>query len=51
VQAIVHKGCVTLTGEVTWLFQKIDAEQAVRDVEGVCGVLNHIRTASRTDRA
>ena len=51
VHAIVHNGYVTLTGEVTWLFQKLDAERAIRDVEGVRGVLNHIRVAPRTARA
>jgi osmotically-inducible protein OsmY len=47
VQALVHQGYVTLSGEVSWLFQKLDAEKAVRDVRGVCGVLNHIHIAPR----
>jgi osmotically-inducible protein OsmY len=51
VQAIVHNGYVTLIGEVNWLLQKLDAEKAVRDVEGVCGVLNHIRIVPRPERA
>jgi osmotically-inducible protein OsmY len=51
VQAIVHDGYVTLTGEVEWLFQKLDAENAARHVEGVHGVLNHIQIAPRAARA
>ena len=51
VHAIVHKGYVILTGEVTWLFQKLDAENAVRRVEGARGVVNQIRIAPRAGRA
>jgi osmotically-inducible protein OsmY len=47
VQALANQGCVTLIGEVNWLFQKLDAEKAVRHVHGVCGVVNHIRIAPR----
>jgi osmotically-inducible protein OsmY len=42
VQAIVHNGFVTLTGTVDWLFQKEEAEKAVRHVRGVRGVFDHI---------
>jgi osmotically-inducible protein OsmY len=42
VQAIVHKGYITLTGSVNWLFQKRHAARAVRHVRGVRGVFNHI---------
>ena len=42
VQASVHKGHVTLTGPVGWLFQREAAEKAVRYVPGVVSVLNHI---------
>jgi osmotically-inducible protein OsmY len=45
VQAVVHNGCVTLTGSVHWLFQKRDAEKAVRHIRGVRSVLNHIGVA------
>lgn len=45
VQAVVHNGYVTLTGHVSWLFQKLDAEKAVRHIRGVRGVLNHIDVA------
>ncbi len=42
VQAVVHDAYVTLTGSVSGLFQKEDAEKAVRHIRGVRGVLNHI---------
>jgi osmotically-inducible protein OsmY len=45
VQGAVHNGHVTLTGPVTWLFQKRDAETAVHHVRGVLGVFNHITVA------
>jgi osmotically-inducible protein OsmY len=45
VQAAVHSGHVTLTGKVDWLFQKRDAEKAVRHIRGVREVLNHITVA------
>lgn len=42
VQAAVHDGNITLTGTVRWLFQKLNAEGAVRHLCGVRRVLNHI---------
>jgi osmotically-inducible protein OsmY len=45
VQAGVHNGHVTLTGQVTWLFQKRDAEKAVRHIRGVRKVVNYIAVA------
>ncbi len=47
VQVVVHSGHVTLTGKVDWLFQKQTAENAVRHIRGVRGVLNHISVAPR----
>jgi osmotically-inducible protein OsmY len=47
VQAAVHGGRVTLTGKVSWLFQKRDAEKALRHIRGLRGVLNHITVAPR----
>lgn len=47
VQAAVHHGHVTLTGNVNWLFQQRDAEKVVRHVRGVRSVLNHIAVAPR----
>lgn len=45
VQAVVHNGHVTLTGKVNWLFQKRDAEKAVRHIRGARVVLNYIDVA------
>jgi osmotically-inducible protein OsmY len=45
VQATVHHGYVTLTGETMWEFQRRDAEKAVRHVRGVRGVVNRIGMA------
>lgn len=45
VQAAVHHGYVTLTGQVNWMYQKRDAEKALRHVRGVRSILNHIGIA------
>ena len=42
VQATVENGWVTLTGTVTWGFQRSSAEDAVRYQSGVKGVSNNI---------
>jgi osmotically-inducible protein OsmY len=42
VQAVVHNGHITLTGQVNWPFQHRDAEKAVRHIRGVRGVVNRI---------
>ena len=42
VQASVHNGHITLTGRVSWLFQKQDAEESVRAIRGLRSVRNHI---------
>jgi osmotically-inducible protein OsmY len=47
VQATVHGGHVTLTGKVNWLFQKLDAEKALRQIRGLRGVMNHITIVPR----
>jgi osmotically-inducible protein OsmY len=47
VQATVHSGHVTLTGRVDGLFQKRDAEKAVRHIRGVREVHNRIMVTSR----
>jgi len=49
VQAVVHDGHVTLTGKVSWIAQRKNAEKAVAHVRGVRGVFNHIEvTPDRT---
>ena len=45
VQAAVSHGHMTLTGTVPWLFEKEDAEEAVRHIRGVRSVLNRIVVA------
>ena len=51
VQAIVHRGHVTLTGSVTWLFEKRAAEDLVRHITGVVAVHNHVTvTAPAAER-
>ena len=42
VQAAVHNGHVTLTGTVEWLYQRRQAEKAVRHIRGLLGVFDHI---------
>jgi osmotically-inducible protein OsmY len=42
VQVKVSKGWVTLSGEVAWQYQKKAAEDAVRKMTGVMGVINNI---------
>lgn len=46
VQLVVRNGHVTLTGKVSWLFQRTGAEAAVRHVRGVLGVVNQIEIAT-----
>jgi osmotically-inducible protein OsmY len=45
VQAVVHQAHVTLTGRVDSLFQKQEAEDAVRHIAGVRTVTNYIAVA------
>jgi len=42
VKVTVQKGWVTLAGEVNWQYQKKSAEDAVRKLSGVTGVINNI---------
>ena len=46
IRLTVHKGLVTLTGEVQWYFQKSGAENAIRKLSGVTGVVNDITVKS-----
>lgn len=43
VHVVVDAACVTLTGTVNWHFQRNTAEDVVRRVAGVRGVVNRIR--------
>ena len=47
VQATVHNGHVTLTGNVDWLYQKDSAEKAVRHIRGVRSIVDYISVAAR----
>ena len=42
IQVMVRDGWVTLTGNVDWFYQKKVAEEDVRKLSGVRGVLNNI---------
>jgi osmotically-inducible protein OsmY len=46
VQAAVHQGHITLTGTVSWLFQRDLAEEMVRYLSGVVEVVNRIEVMS-----
>jgi len=46
VQVVVRDGFVTLDGIVSWLFQRVAAENAVRHLRGVKGVSNEITLRS-----
>jgi osmotically-inducible protein OsmY len=48
VQVVVHNGHITLTGSVGTLFQQAIAEEAVRHIRGVKGVVNRIQVWPRT---
>ncbi len=45
----VEQGWVTLTGEVTWHYQKAAAAEDVRRLFGVVGVSNHISIKPRVN--
>jgi osmotically-inducible protein OsmY len=42
VQAVVSDGCITLDGTVSWMYQRVAAENAVRHLRGVRSVSNEI---------
>jgi osmotically-inducible protein OsmY len=42
IRPVVHQGCVTLEGAVAWIYQREEAEEAVRKVKGVVCVINSI---------
>ena len=52
IQVMVRDGCVTLTGSVDWHYQKKQAEEDIRKLSGVRGVINNVEIepsgASRT---
>ena len=48
VQVKVQNGLVTLTGQVSWNYQRVAAEAAVRKLSAVVGVVNHISLTPTT---
>jgi osmotically-inducible protein OsmY len=46
----VSKGWITLEGSVDWQYQKTAAEEAVRNLIGVKGVLNHIEVRPQVSK-
>jgi osmotically-inducible protein OsmY len=46
-QVVVDDGWVTLTGKVQWQFQKNAAEETVKKLTGVKGIINHITVKPR----
>jgi osmotically-inducible protein OsmY len=49
IQVKVQNGLITLSGEVKWNFEKIAAENAVRKLSGVVGVVNLITVHPHVD--
>ena len=47
VQAAVHHGYITLTGTVDWHYQGLQAEKAVRHINGVRNVINNVVVVPR----
>jgi len=47
IQVLVRNGWVTLTGDVDWHFQKQSAEDDIRKLSGVRGVINNIAIKPR----
>jgi osmotically-inducible protein OsmY len=48
IQASVLHGWITLAGEVSYWSQREDAERALRNLAGVCGVINLIEIRPKT---
>lgn len=47
IQVTVEKGQVTLRGELEWNFQRRAAEQTIRHLSGVVGIVDNIRLKAR----
>jgi len=47
IEALVNEGFVTLEGTVDWAFQRRGAESCIRIVDGVRGVVDHLKVKSR----
>ena len=51
IQVLVRNGWVTLTGDVDWHFQKQSAEDDIRKLSGVRGIVNNIAIKPRVQAA
>jgi osmotically-inducible protein OsmY len=51
IKVVVKKGWVTLEGEVEWGYQRAAAEEAVRRLTGVLGVVNGVTVKARVTAA
>ena len=51
IDATVQRGCVTLSGEVDWGYQRRAAELAVGRIRGVVGIVNRIAVRIEADPA
>jgi osmotically-inducible protein OsmY len=49
IKVVVKNGWITLEGEVEWQYQRATAENAVRRVKGVKGVINSIKLKPHTE--
>jgi osmotically-inducible protein OsmY len=49
IKAVVKNGWITLEGEVEWQYQRSTAENAVRRIKGVRGVINTIKLKPHTE--
>lgn len=49
IKAVVKNGWITLEGEVEWQYQRSTAENAVRRIKGVKGVINNIKLKPHTE--
>jgi osmotically-inducible protein OsmY len=47
IKVTVRRGLVTLEGDVDWGYQRDAAEQSLRNLRGVKGIVNHVKVRSR----
>lgn len=47
IKVAVHDGWITLSGDVDWQYQRTAAEDAVRRLSGVIGIINQIKLKAR----
>jgi VCBS repeat-containing protein len=43
---VVSNGCITLDGTVSWMYQRVAAENAIRHLRGVKSISNEITLRS-----